>query len=57
MAFSLCSDLYFVQPVLSGHLAFPKGDHLIQLRLYLPKTMNNKGGGLGVRIHKSHYLS
>ena len=25
MAFSPCSDLYFVQPVLSGHLAIPRG--------------------------------
>ena len=25
MTFSPCSDLYFVQPVLSGHLAIPRG--------------------------------
>ena len=25
MTFSPCSDLYFIQPVLSGHLAIPRG--------------------------------
>ena len=32
MAFSPCSDLYFVQPVLSGHLAIPR-PRVTRLRL------------------------
>ena len=46
MAFSPCSDLFFVQPVLSGHLAIPRGSCLIQVRLYFRSAMRGILGNI-----------